>query len=263
MSTERLANFFPSRCDGAARCLARQREACAPGAAPDACRQASGLHLYGNRWHGADTYDSMTALGDDRLWRLTGSGQAEAFGELFDRHHGAIYNFAFRRTGDWSAAEDIVGLVFLEAWRRRADVQFVNDSLRPWLFGVARNVVRNRWRSQRRHRAALERLRQQRHHTQQHEDDTVARLDDEARMRRLLELVSRLPASQREVLQLCVWEELSYEEAAVALNLPVGTVKSRLFRARQSLASSEALAELPQANGHMTSAESVQEETGP
>jgi RNA polymerase sigma-70 factor, ECF subfamily len=70
-------------------------------------------------------------------------GDPAAFGMLFDEHSRAVYNLAFRLTGNWSIAEEAVSLTFLEAWRLRASVEPEGGSLRPWLFGIAINVNRN------------------------------------------------------------------------------------------------------------------------
>src|SRR5215470_4931864 len=85
-------------------------------------------------------------------------GDPEAFGLLFDDYSPAVYNLAFRLTGNWSTAEDTVSLTFLEAWRLRASVDQEGGSLRPWLLGIAINVNRNMTRAARRHQAALSRL---------------------------------------------------------------------------------------------------------
>ena len=132
--------------------------------------------------------------------------------------------------------------MFLEAWRRRGAVRLETDSALPWLLGVATNVLRNSWRSRRRHRAALERL--PRETVPPFDADSDERLDDEARMRGILVHVDALPHDQQDVLALCVWAELSYEEASAALRVPVGTVRSRLSRAKARLR------ELAGADGH-------------
>ena len=191
----------------------------------------------------------MPAVTDAELWRLAANGDASAFGVLFERHAKTVYNYCFRRTADWAAAEDLTSVVFLEAWRRRSDVRLDGASALPWLLGVATNVVRNRWRSQRRHRAALERLPAER--PADFGDDAVARLDDERRMREALRLLARLPRREQDVLALCAWQGLSYEEAALALELPVGTVRSRLSRARARLR------ELAGADGHERDSENA------
>jgi RNA polymerase sigma-70 factor (ECF subfamily) len=182
------------------------------------------------------------AIDDWTLWELSRAGDAEAFGMLFQRHAKAIYNFCFRRVGDWATAEDLTSIVFLEAWRlRRREV--LPGKVLPWLYGIATNVVRNRRRSERRYRAALARV-----PTPRPQEDFSARvderLDDEAQMKDALALLSRLPSRELDVLALCGWFELSYEDAALALGIPVGTVRSRLSRARQRLR------ELGLGNGH-------------
>lgn len=160
-------------------------------------------------------------------------GDEHAFGELFDRHARAVYNYCFRRTADWSVAEDLTSVVFLETWRRRDQVRMSGDSLLPWLYGVATNVLRNHRRSLRRHRDALARLPLPA--TPDETEDAAARVDAERRMREVLESIRSLPRRDQEVLVLCVWEGLGYAEAAEALGVPVGTVRSRLARARERL----------------------------
>jgi len=163
---------------------------------------------------------------------------AEAFGELFEAHARPIYNFCFRRSADWSVAEDLTSAVFLEAWRRRADVDLLNEPALPWLYGVATNLLHNQRRALRRHRAAIDRIAQPAV-SPDFSDDLAARLDDEQRMRRVLAQMQHLSAGEQDVLALCAWQDLSYEDAARALGIPVGTVRSRLSRARARLAATE------------------------
>jgi RNA polymerase sigma factor (sigma-70 family) len=165
--------------------------------------------------------------------QLLRNADPASFGTLFERHGRAIYNYCFRRTADWAAAEDLTSVVFLEAWRKRKEVRLQGDSLLPWLYGVATNVLRNRSRSLRRYRAALERV--PRGVEADFADDVAGRLDDERQMRAVLEAVRQLPTREQDVFALCAWSELSYEEAAVALGVPLGTVRSRLARARARL----------------------------
>jgi RNA polymerase sigma factor (sigma-70 family) len=186
----------------------------------------------------------MTAsVSDHDLWARGAAGHASAFGELFERHSDAIYNYLFRRTADWAAAEDLTSVVFLEAWRRCKEVRLESESALPWLYGVATNVLRNERRSRRRHSAALARLSGERDHADFIES-SVERIDDECAMAQALALVARLPKSQQDVFALCVWSELSYDAAALALGIPSGTVRSRLSRTRARLA------ELIVASGH-------------
>ena len=173
---------------------------------------------------------------DAEVWSRLVAGQADLFSVIYGRHAESVYGYCFRRTGSWSAAEDLTSIVFLEAWRRRADIRFGDEgSLRPWLFGVANNAIRNRARAVRRHRAALQRLPA----AMVADDATVEvdrRLDDEAKMRRVLAVLEQLSPHHQEVLALTVWAGLDLAGAAVALGVPVGTVKSRLSRARAALA---------------------------
>src|SRR3954447_4602238 len=159
---------------------------------------------------------------------------AEGFADLFEAHAEAIYNFVFRRTGDWSVAEDLTSVVFLQAWRRRERVDLVTLPALPWLYGVATNVLRNQRRTLRRHRAALARVPAPQPEDDE-SDDVAGRIDDQRRMQAVLETFERLPRADQDVLSLCVWQELSYDEAALALGVPVGTVRSRLSRARGRL----------------------------
>jgi RNA polymerase sigma factor (sigma-70 family) len=180
---------------------------------------------------------------DDALWARAAAGEPEAFGLLYERHARSIYNYLFRRCADWALAEDLTSVVFLEAYRRRADVELGEGKVLPWLFGVATNVVRNQRRSLRRHKAALRRLPPP-GHEESPADDAAARLDAQREMRATLAALRRLPRRDLDVVALCVWSELSYEDAAAALGVPVGTVRSRLSRARARLA------ELAAAHGH-------------
>ena len=86
------------------------------------------------------------------------AGDHDEFGVLFEQHARAVYNHAFRLTGNWSTAEEVVSLTFLEAWRLRGTVRPEGDSLLPWLLGIALNVARNASRAARRQQAAMSRL---------------------------------------------------------------------------------------------------------
>ncbi|WP_433303825.1 RNA polymerase sigma factor [Actinoplanes sp. CA-030573] len=181
----------------------------------------------------SDTAD-ITRAGDGELWRRAGQGEAACFGVLFDRHGEAVRAFCARRTGSLDAADDLVSIVFLEAWRRRADVELVDDNALPWLYGIARRTMQHRWRTALRHRRALDRLPPP-PPAPDHADEVAARLDDERHLTRLAAALERLRPADRDVLVLCVWQGLTYADAAVALGVPVGTVRSRLSRARSRL----------------------------
>ena len=172
-------------------------------------------------------------LSDGDLWTRAQDGDPDAFGVLFERHASAIYSFCFRRIADWAVAEDLTSIVFLEAWRRR-EKSIASDMVRAWLFGIATNVVRNQRRSQRRYRSALARVAPE-PPTLSFADDADARIAYEQQMKAMLGAIRGLPRREQEVLALCVWSGLSYDEAAVALGVPVGTIRSRLSRAKQHL----------------------------
>jgi RNA polymerase sigma-70 factor (ECF subfamily) len=165
------------------------------------------------------------------------AGDPDAFRELFDEHVRSVYNHAFRLTGNWSAAEDVVSLTFLEAWRLRdrVDVSVEAGSLRPWLLGIATNVARNVRRAARRHDGALARL-PKAEVVPDFAEEVTSRIDDRERLALAVAALAALRKPEREVLALCVWSGLDYAEAAEALGMPIGTVRSRLSRARTKLA---------------------------
>lgn len=174
---------------------------------------------------------------DDHAERLrvrARAGDADAFGELFDSCARAVYNHAFRLTGDWSAAEDVMAQTFLEAWRSRERITADGGSLRPWLLGIATNLARGHRRASRRQVTVLSRLGAP-PDSPDFSDDAAGRLDDANRIAALHRSLSRLQPGELEVLALCVWSDLSYPEAAEALGVPVGTIRSRLSRARAKL----------------------------
>jgi len=172
---------------------------------------------------------------DLELWERTQGGDAEAFGSLYERHARAVQSYCLWRTADLQAAEDATATVFLEAWRKRGRLTLSTDSAAPLLLGIANNVVRRQWRSQRRHRDALERVRNVGQIPSDLEAEAIARVDAIQQLRDGGEAIRRLPRREREVLALLAWSDLSYGEIAEALGLPVGTVRSRLARARTRL----------------------------
>ncbi|WP_327089121.1 RNA polymerase sigma factor [Nonomuraea sp. NBC_01738] len=161
-------------------------------------------------------------------------GDREAFGGLFDEFARAVYNHAYRLTGDWSVAEDVVSLTFLEAWRLRGRIDPEGGSLRPWLLGVATNVARNVRRAARRHAEAMTRA-PRAEPVADFADEVVGRIADAERVTAVSRAFDGLRKAEQDVLSLCVGAGLDYAEAAEALGIPVGTVRSRLSRARKKL----------------------------
>jgi RNA polymerase sigma factor (sigma-70 family) len=177
----------------------------------------------------------VSELCDRELWQQARNGHAPAFGALFERHAGRIYNYCFRRTGDWALAEDLTSTTFLVAWRSHGRAPLQAESALPLLYGIATNVLRNQRRSLRRRREAFARLPLERAEEPDFAEEGPTRLDDQATMRRLLQLFARVPRREQDVIALCDWSGLSYEDAAVALDIPIGTVRSRLARGRRRL----------------------------
>ncbi len=184
-------------------------------------------------------------LGSDReLWQRAAAGETECFGPIFDRHAAAVNAYCQARLAgsgeDGQSAADLVSIVFLEAWRRRGEVVLEQESALPWLLGVARRVLLHRARTARRYRQALTRLPRGSGLAPGVLDDPAEeiahRLDDGRRLEAVRLAFGRLNEADREVLLLCVWGGLNYAAAAVALDVPVGTVRSRLSRARTRLA---------------------------
>jgi RNA polymerase sigma-70 factor (ECF subfamily) len=172
---------------------------------------------------------------DQDLWEQARSGDAEAFGDLYERHARAVQSYCLWRTADLQSAEDATATVFLEAWRKRGRLTLTTDSAAALLLGIANNVVRRQWRSQRRYRDALERARSVGLPPNDLEAEAIARVDAIQQLREGGEAIRQLPRREREVLALLAWSDLSYGEIAEALGLPVGTVRSRLARARTRL----------------------------
>ncbi|MFI6785007.1 RNA polymerase sigma factor [Micromonospora sp. NPDC050276] len=163
------------------------------------------------------------------------AGDPGAFAELFDQYARSVYNHAFRLTADWATAEDVMAATYLQAWRSRERVTEEGGSLRPWLLGIATNEARNHTRSNRRYRRVAAALLAADVTLPDHADEVAGRLDDSRRIAAAIDALARLRRPEREVLTLCLWEGLDYDSAAEALGVPVGTVRSRLSRARARL----------------------------
>lgn len=176
----------------------------------------------------------VTLESDAVLWERSRTTDPEAFGEIFDRHADAVHGYRARRLRSADAADDLVSIVFLEAWRRRDDVVLEQESALPWLFGVARRTLMRRTRDAMRHRAALRRMPAALIEPD-HADDVVAEIDNSRRLAAVAAAFTRLRRSDQDIIALCVWQALDYSAAAVALGVPVGTVRSRLSRARARL----------------------------
>lgn len=178
----------------------------------------------------------MATPADTTLWVRAQSGDADAFGLLYERHARAVQSFLLWRVSDPPLAEDLTSVVFLEAWRGRERSSLTTPTARPLLLGVATNVLRGHWRGRRRHAAAVARIAGATCAAAPDvEDDTIARVDALREVRAVRAALHALPRRELDVLALVALAGLTYEETAAALAIPVGTVRSRMSRARARL----------------------------
>lgn len=157
-----------------------------------------------------------------------------SFEIIFDRHYQSVFSFVTRSVGA-DAGLDLTQDVFLLAFDRRRQFWTDAPSARPWLFGIANNVVRRWFRSEGRRRTMHLRWGLRRPDSVDFTADAIDRLSAQTTRRGLRTALRSIPDQERDVLLLFALGDLSYEEIAVALSAPVGTVKSRLHRARGRL----------------------------
>lgn len=164
----------------------------------------------------------------------------DRFGALFEGTHRALLGYALRRVVDPADAADVVAETFLVAWRRIDDVP-VGDEARPWLFGVARRVLANWHRGERRRLALADRLRESlAEAVVEPVVEPASAVED--RVGDVERALAGLGPDDQEILRLTAWEELAHDEIAVVLGISRGAVRVRLHRARRRLA--ERMAEL-------------------
>lgn len=178
----------------------------------------------------------VTASSTDPDLEPAGRRTPEDFAVLFDLHAAALHRYIARRLGT-SEADDLVGQTFLIAYERRDRYRDSPSGELPWLYGIATNLIRRRRRDE---------IRQYRAYSRSDPGTTPAgpdalsaevvdRVDAETTSRTLAGVLAGLRQTDRDVLLLYAWEDLSYPEIAAALNIPAGTVASRLHRARRVL----------------------------
>jgi RNA polymerase sigma-70 factor (ECF subfamily) len=149
------------------------------------------------------------------------------------RHAPVITRYVTRRIGR-DAAEDIVAETFLVAFRQRAGYTNDGRDCLPWLYGIATRLVRRHWRSETRQLRLLARTGAD-PVTEPFADRVEAAVSASAARPQLAAALARLPKAQRDALLLLVWADLSYEQIAAATGVPLGTVQSRISRARQRM----------------------------
>jgi RNA polymerase sigma-70 factor (ECF subfamily) len=156
--------------------------------------------------------------------------QPAIFAEVYDRHASTVYRYAARRVGS-EAANDVLGETFLVAFERRTRYDQIHESALPWLLGIATILIRK-------HRGAEARFLRATAAAGPAEtvvDDRDERLDAHRAVGELAATIRRMPARDRDALLLYAWADLDYEGVAHALGVPVGTIRSRLNRARRVL----------------------------
>lgn len=159
--------------------------------------------------------------------------ERRAFEAEYERHAPGLYRFCLSWLRDEARAKDFVQEVFEQAWKQRERVDFSSRPISPWLYGVARNMLRSQWRERARCELALASLAALACRYAEDPGEELARRET---AQALVGSLGSLPDGQRQVVSLCLLGDSSYEAAAVALSVPVGTVRSRLHRARINLA---------------------------
>ncbi len=157
----------------------------------------------------------------------------EQFAVVFRRHAPDVQRYVVRRLGA-AAADDVVAETFLAAFRQRSAYQRDRPDARPWLYGIATNFIGRHRRAEIRQYRALARTGID-PVTEPFTDRVDARVSASGASRRLAAALAKLPTAHRDALLVVAWGDLTYEQAADALGVPVGTVRSRLSRARGRL----------------------------
>jgi RNA polymerase sigma-70 factor, ECF subfamily len=162
---------------------------------------------------------------DEQLYRLMRKGDREAFAELYERRSPALYRYALHMSGSSIVAEEVAHEVFVQLMGANARFDERRGTLESYLYGVARNLVRVV-----RRQGPVEEVRDR-----VFNHDIVGGLIDSENMAALHRTLRDLPERYRDVVILCDLEERSYEDVARLLSCPIGTVRSRLHRARALL----------------------------
>ncbi|HKW25355.1 MAG TPA: sigma-70 family RNA polymerase sigma factor [Terriglobales bacterium] len=179
-------------------------------------------------------------LNDGDLLRRMLAGDEHAFTALYRTHQAAIYRFARQMTGEAALAEEVTQEVFLTLMREGRSFNARRGLLRAWLYGIARNCIRRCLERERLYVGLDSEEREENTADLLPDpcvpDDGLAGLGSRETVEQVRRAVLALPAVYREAVILCELHELGYAEAAQVLGCPVGTVRSRLHRARELLA---------------------------
>ncbi|WP_240506440.1 RNA polymerase sigma factor [Thermoactinospora rubra] len=174
---------------------------------------------------------------DDAALIQASLADPERFAGLFDRYAEEIHRYAGRRLADVAAADDVTAETFLTAFRKRARYDLSRPDARPWLYGIAANLIARHRRAEVRRLRALARLTGDLPEggEQPFEQTSLDRVEARRLRPRLAAALAALSCAERELFLLVAWAELSYEQAAEALDIPMGTVRSRLSRTRAKI----------------------------
>ena len=167
---------------------------------------------------------------DADLMRQTAAGDRDAFATLYRRHHAIVFRFARLMTGSQNAAEDIVQEVFLVVMRDAGRYDPARAALPTYLYGIARHQTRRRLTRDRQF-VAFDGADDEARPIVVEEDPTAA-LERREELQRLRRAIVSLPRKYREVIVLCDLQDVSYSDAAAVLRCAIGTIRSRLHRAR-------------------------------
>jgi RNA polymerase sigma factor (sigma-70 family) len=173
----------------------------------------------------------MTPVGDGEAISAS-LAEPSAFETVFDRHFAAVHRFVRRRVG-LAIADDVASETFVRAFAGRARFDTGRATALPWLLGIAVNLISRHYRDEDRQLRAYARTGVD--PVFGNEDALVTRLDAAATKQRLAAALADLRPEERDVLLLHAWADLGYDELAEALGIPVGTVRSRLSRARTNV----------------------------
>lgn len=178
---------------------------------------------------------TLEECADEVLWAHAQQGDADSFGDLFDRHADTVLNYCAFRMGTYQDAEDLTSQVFLEAWRSRHRLTVPTSSALPLLFGIAAHVCAHQRRKLGRGARAFRRLPRSAGLVDDPADLVANRVDAQKDAAAVRQAIKGLSVDQRAVVELCLIGGLDMHTAALALGIPEGTVKSRLSRARTRL----------------------------
>ncbi|MEU7984079.1 RNA polymerase sigma factor [Streptosporangium canum] len=175
----------------------------------------------------------LSSPSDDSALIEESLADPDRFAGLFDRHADEIHRYAARRLDDVTTADDVTAETFLVAFRKRARYDLGRPDARPWLYGIASNLISGHRRAETRRLKAL--ARQTPEPAAEFEERSAERVTADQLRPALAAALARLGSAERDLLLLVAWAELTYEEAAQALGIPIGTVRSRLSRTRTKI----------------------------